>query len=320
MVRYAIKRFLIIIPLVLTIVLIVFTLLNALPGSYINVLPVYGDGDALDSVLSFFNANNSFFTRYIRYCYNVFFHLDFGRSANSFSFVDSLVPYTVTSLTILMYSVGITLFAGIPLGVYSATRKNRPGDRIINIIALIFSSIPSYSMALLIALLFSLYLGVLPIGVYSPPTVKYIMPTLTIALGGISAIARMTRSSMLDELEQPYITALRSKGLNNRTIIYRHALKNAIVPVISALGGLVSKLLCGTFVVELFFNVRGLGYCMLTSLGSRSYHEILGCIVIMTVILVILNIIIDIIYSFLNPQIKLQITAKRSQEKRIWDE
>ena len=305
MTRYIVKRIIMIIPIVLGVTLILFLLISVLAGSNIGRMPIYGGGDALDSVYSFFNAGENLFTRFIRYCFNLFIHLDLGRSSSTGLSLMREMPYRVrNTVYLLTSSVVITLIVGIPLGVYTAMHKNRPGDRLVNVISLLFSSIPSYSIALMIVILIAVYLRWLPvISVYTSPK-AFIMPTLTISLGGIASIARMTRTSMLEVLEQPYIKALRSKGLGETGVIYRHALKNALIPIVAALGGLISQLLCGAFVAEHFFNVPGLGTYILGSVSARDHFEVLGCTVIITIILTVTNIITDILYAFINPQIK----------------
>ena len=311
MVKYAIKRILIIIPIVLAIIFVIFALLYILPGSQIRHMPIYGGGDALDSVFAFFDAGNNLLTKYIRYCYNAFIRFDFGESSQASGVVEMLLPRARTTLILLAGSVAALTVVGIPIGVYTAIYEDSPADRIINIVSLVFSSIPSYSMALVIALVFVLYLRVLPMMNQLSSPLAYIMPTLTISLGGIASIARMTRACMIETLEQPYISALIAKGLKEPAIFYRHALKNALIPVISSLGGIISQLICGMFVVEYFFNTPGLGFVMLRSVSTRQHVETLGCVAAMTLILASVNIVIDILTAFINPQIRLQYIRKR---------
>ena len=296
-----------IIPILLGVIIILFLILYYIPASNVRFISMQGDGDFLDSVFSFFKAGENLITKYLRYCYNVFFKFDFGRSGRMLPRLTFELKYRVSNTLKLLFSgVGAAMLVGIPLGVYSALRKHKTADRIISIITLILASIPSYSMAMLVTLLLVLSLNLLPlIPSYTSP-VAFVLPMITISLGGISSIARMTRASMLEVLDQPYITALRSKGLGNTAIIWRHGLKNAFVPVVSILGGLIAQLLCGTFVVEYFFTVPGLGTLMLKSVSMRDHFAILGCTVVLTVILSVTNTAADILYALINPQIRLQ--------------
>jgi peptide/nickel transport system permease protein len=306
MTKYIIKRVLMTIPIVLAVILVVYLLLYALPGSTIRFMSIHGDGDALDSLYYYFNLRANLFTRYIRYCYDVFVNLDFGRAGEVPLRVAQELGYrTRNTLFILLSGVGVTAAVGIPLGVVAALRKNRVTDRIF--IALVFSSVPVYVVALLLTIILVVRLRLVPLFSidYRSPT-AFFLPALTIMLGGVSAIARMTRASMIEVLQQPYITTLRAKGLKENEVIWIHALRNAMIPTVSVLGGLVAQLLFGTLVVENFFMVPGLGSLMLSSVFARNHFVVLGCTVIITVILLIVNTLSDILNAFLNPQIRKQ--------------
>ena len=315
MVRYIIRRILMIIPIILGVTLIVFFLLYTLPGSSIKYMEIDRGGDALDAIYRFFGAGSNFFTRYIRYCFNIFFHFDFSRSVNFRRNVMHELAYRGrNTLLLLLSGVGLTLVVGIPVGAYAAVHKDSKRDRAINIVTLFLSTIPNYAVAILLTLILVLYLRLLPlINSYTTPR-AFILPALTISIGGIASIVRMTRTSMLEVLEKPYITALRSKGLGESSVIYRHALKNALIPVISVLGGLISQLLFGTLVVEFFFTVPALGSMMLNSVSVRDHFTILGCTVMLTVILVATNIVADILYALVDPQIRLRYAGSKVTE------
>jgi len=308
MTLYIVKRVLMIIPIVLGVTLLLFLLLYSLSTSTIRTMPSYGGGDALDVVFSYLNAGDNFLTKYLRYCYNVFFHFEFGRGSNIARWLTNEFSYRVrNTMFILLSGVGVTMIVGVPLGVLAATRKNGIADRLFNIVSLFLSAIPSFAMATLLTLSLVVYFRVIPLFSidYRSP-MAYVLPSLTIMLGGVASVSRMTRSNMLEVLDQAYITSLRGKGLSESSVIWRHALKNAVVPTIAVLGGLISSLLCGTLVIEYFFNVPGLGSFMLRGVGARDHHAILGCTVIMTVILSATNTASDILYALINPQIRRQ--------------
>ena len=312
MLKYTIKRILIVLPIVLLIIFILFILLYSLTGSRIRNMPIYRNGDVLDSVFTCLNASDNLITKYIRYCFNVLVYSDYGRLTSGRQLSGVLTGGALNTVILLACGAITALLIGIPLGVLSALRKDQMADRIISVVSLIFNSIPNYMTAVIIALFFVLYLGILPMLHVKPTPAMYIMPTLAIALGGISSITRMTRASMIETLKQPYICALRAKGLDNFSVVYRHALKNALIPIISVLSSFISQLLFCSFVVENFFGVFGLGSFMIRSLGVREHYEILGCTVIMTIIIAATAIICDVTYAFLNPQIKLRYSSKHS--------
>ena len=319
MALYITKRVLMIILVVFCVVFIVFALVYSLPDSNIKAMPAYARGDFLDTVFSIINAKDNIVTKYIRYCYNIVFHFDFGRmgGVGGFPLAPELTSRTRITLIVLACGACITLAVGIPMGVYAATNKDRLFDRVINIITLVTSSIPYYATALVIAIIFVLYLKVFPMSVRIIKPSSFIMPTITIGLAGISSIIRMTRTSMLEVLDQPYIIALRAKGLRERSVISQHALKNAMVPIISTFGIFVSQLVCGAFIVENFFTLRGLGAMMVRSIASRSHYDLLGCIVIMTVIQAAMTIFSDVLYAIVNPRIKLQYSEISGIDKGV---
>ncbi len=305
---YFIKRILLIIPIVLAIILVIFILLYALPGSSPRNLESYKDGDVLDSVFKFFNLSDSFFTKYIRYCYEVFTGLNFGSSSqNSLNVQDELRQRVNLTLTLSGLSLAATLLLGIPAGIYAAVHQNKWQDNIITFFTVLLSSIPIYILALMMVLLFSLALGWLPSFGFREPT-SLILPTVSLSVGGIAAVARMTRSSMLSVLDQQYITTLRSKGLKERSVVYCHALKNLLVPVISVLNTLAAQLLCGALVVERFFSIPGVGFYLVESISKRNSNALLGSTVIIAIMLSLVSVIADILYAFVNPQFKLQYT------------
>ena len=313
MLRYTAKRIVMIIPIVLGVTLIVFVLLYSLPGSTLDRIPINRGGDALDSLFEFFGATPNLITRYARYCYNVIVYRDFGHTGMTRFIVMMQFDYRVrNTILLLLTGLGAALAAGIPLGAIAAVRKDRAADRIINSVTLLFSSIPNYALALVLVLIIAVQLRLMPVLISYTSPKAFIMPTLTISLGGIASIARMTRTAMLEVFDQPYITALRSKGMK-QSDVFRHALKNAMVPIISVLGGLIAQLLCGTLAVEYFFNVPGIGSFMLGSVSSRDHYTLLTCAMILTIILSITNTLADLLYAVVNPQIKMQY-AKKSKK------
>ena len=313
MIKYTIKRIAMMIPAIIVIIFIIFTLIYFLPGSTLNMTTIYREGDALNSIYLRTEADANLFTRFLRYIYNAIVHQDFGKSSATRVAMLSDMQYRVrNTLLLLLSGVGITLVVGIPLGVYASLKKGRAGDRIVSIIALFLSAIPAYSIAMILALVFCVYLRLLPVIQSYNNAQAFLLPAVTIAIGGIASIARMTRTSMLEVLEQPFVTSLRAKGLSGGSVVLKHAIVNALVPIISTFGGFIAQLLCGTLVVEYFFNIPGLGTMMLSSLSFRNHYEILACTVFLTIILMGLNLVCDILYSVVNPQIRLRYTNRRT--------
>jgi len=289
-----------IIPVMLGVVFIVFVMLYVLPGPTVNQIPSYGGGDMLDVIFKTLNAENSVGARYIRYCFNAFIRFDFGLPGTYF------IAARVR-LTLILVSLGVAaaLIIGGLAGVYTAIHHNKWQDHAIMFFVLLFSSIPSFCIAVVLCSIFAVALQVLPLFGISTPA-HYILPTLTLSAGGIATMTRITRASMLEVLSQSYIIALRSKGLKERIVVYLHALRNSLIPVLSMLGTLAAQILFNSFVVEIFFTIPGIGSFLLEAVEKRNHTAVLCSAVIITTILSVVFIATDLLYTLVNPRIKLE--------------
>ena len=316
MARYIIKRILILIPVMLGVVFILFALMYNLTGSSMSFMPISGGGDALDSFFEFFNINANFFSRYLRYCYNVFVHFEFGLSSTNSIPVINALPLRIKMTTSLTFiSGGVTFLIGIPLGIYSAMRKNRWQDNAVSFITMFLSAIPNYCLAMILCVFFAMKLRILPLFGWQSP-LHFVLPVLTLSVTGIASLIKITRASMLEVFDEQYITALRSKGLKERLVVFRHALKNAMVSIVSVLGNILAQLLCGSLVIENFFSIPGLGVYMLNSVGSRDHFALLGCTVFLTAMLLVVSLLTDVVYALVNPQIKRLYSGASARKQR----
>jgi ABC-type dipeptide/oligopeptide/nickel transport system permease component len=208
--------------------------------------------------------------------------------------------------TTLKLAIGGTIVAslfGVLFGVIAAVNHNKFLDNLVMIVSLISVSTPSFFLALLMMLFFSLYLRILPsTGLRSP--LSYILPILTLGTHSIGMIARTTRSAMLDVLGQDYIRTSRSGGLPNRTIIYSHALKNVLIPVVTVIGLRFGGLLAGSALVESVFAIPGLGRLLIDGVLKRDYPVVQGTILVISITFVIVNTVVDLLYAAIDPRIK----------------
>lgn len=201
-------------------------------------------------------------------------------------------------------AIGLVILLGIPIGIISALKQNQWQDRLVMVLATLGVTIPSFVMGTMIVYIFSAKLGWLPSNGLSTP--KHIIGPM-IALGGFSLafVARLTRSSMLEVLQQDYIRTARAKGLSEFKVIGKHALKNALIPVVTYLGPTVAALLTGSFVIEKIFAIPGIGKHFVESIGNRDYTVIMGITIFYAVFLIIMVLIVDILYGLIDPRIKL---------------
>jgi oligopeptide transport system permease protein len=201
-------------------------------------------------------------------------------------------------------SIGIAIFVGIPAGVIAALRQNKWQDYLTMFFATIGVSVPSFVLATLLIYVFAIKLELLPAAMWDG--FEYmILPAVALAGLPTAFIARLTRSSMLEVLAQDYIKTARAKGLSQRVVICRHALKNALIPVVTYIGPMAAGVLTGSFIIESIFAVPGLGRHFVTSIYNRDYTTILGITIFYSTLVVFLNLLVDLAYPLLDPRIKL---------------
>lgn len=206
----------------------------------------------------------------------------------------------------------LTVAAGVLVGVLSATRRGSLADRVLTVLTLIGVSMPIFWLGIMLMLLFSLQLRWLPsAGMYSPRgggfgdlLIHLILPAITLATASVAVVARMTRSTMLDVLGQDYVRTARAKGLAERLVIYRHCLKNAMVPVITVAGVQVGYLLGGAVLTETVFSWPGLGQLLLTAIGARDFPMVQGATLLAATAITLVNLVVDLLYAVLDPRIR----------------
>lgn len=304
MFSYALHRLLQIIPVILVVSFAVFFMVNLIPGDpVLNMIGPDAPHGAAEAMREKLGLNDPLLTRYFRFMSGVL-KGDLGTSIFSQRPVSQeiLGRYKTT----LKLAIGGTIVAslfGVLFGVIAAVNHNKFLDNLVMIVSLISVSTPSFFLALLMMLFFSLYLRILPsTGLRSP--LSYILPILTLGTHSIGMIARTTRSAMLDVLGQDYIRTSRSGGLPNRTIIYSHALKNVLIPVVTVIGLRFGGLLAGSALVESVFAIPGLGRLLIDGVLKRDYPVVQGTILVISITFVIVNTVVDLLYAAIDPRIK----------------
>ncbi|HDD25012.1 MAG TPA: ABC transporter permease [Chloroflexi bacterium] len=215
----------------------------------------------------------------------------------------TLAPVMV-SAQVGIVSIGLAILVGIPLGIISALKQNSWLDYIAMFISMLGVSIPNFLLGIGLILLFALKLGWLPTYGWGDTWKQVIMPAVTLGTGGMAIIARLTRASMLEVIRADYIRTARAKGLAERIVIVRHALKNALIPVTTVLGPMMAAWLTGSFMVEWVFSIGGIGKFFVTGVTDRDYMLIMGTIILYSVALVLFNMFVDIAYGLIDPRIR----------------
>jgi ABC-type dipeptide/oligopeptide/nickel transport system permease component len=215
----------------------------------------------------------------------------------------TLAPVMV-SAQVGLVSVGLALLVGVPLGIVSALKQNSWVDYVAMFVSMLGVSIPNFLLGIGLILTFALTLELLPTYGWGEDWKQVIMPAITLGTGGMAFIARLTRASMLEVIRADYIRTARAKGLKERVVVLRHALKNSLIPVTTVLGPLMAAWLTGSFLVEWVFSIGGIGKFFVSSVTNRDYTLIMGTILIYSVALVMFNLIVDIAYGFIDPRIR----------------
>ena len=284
---------------------IVFLLLYLSPGDA--ALAVAGPDatkEAVDAIRESLGLNRPFIVQYGSYLKNLIFHFDLGTSYQSGKSVsEALLRVFPTTMKLAGGSLVIAIVFGITFGIIAALKKNTIVDSIITTVGMIGLAMPIFWSGLLLIIIFSTKLRVLPASGFS--SIKHmILPWIALGFQSSAVIMRMTRSAMLDVLDKDYIRTSKAKGLKKSKIIFVHALKNAMIPVITTIGLQAGGLLGGSILTEPIFSIPGIGRLMVESIKTRDYPTILGAIMLIAIVYSLISIVVDILYGFINPRIK----------------
>jgi len=214
-----------------------------------------------------------------------------------------LAPIMV-SVQVGLVSIVMALLIGIPLGIISALKQNTSVDYAAMLVSMLGVSVPNFLLGILLILVFALTLEWLPTYGWGDDWKQVILPAITLGTGGMAIIARLTRASMLEVIRADYIRTARAKGLKERVVIMRHALKNSLIPVTTVLGPMMAAWLTGSFMVEWVFSIGGIGKFFVSAVTDRDYTLIMGTIIIYSLSLVMFNLLVDIAYGFIDPRIR----------------
>lgn len=302
--RYILKRILIMLPILLGVTIIVFTILNFTPGDPARlILGQSAPREAVDKLHHDMGLDDPFVMRYLRYMSGVL-RGDFGTSYRTRRqvFDEIFIRFPVT-LKLAAASICLVVLIGIPLGILSAVKQYSILDMICTVSAMLMASIPGFWLGLMLILLFALYIGILPpsgVGGFA----HYIMPAFGLSLPIAAEVLRMTRSTMLETIRQDYIRTARSKGASERKVIWGHALKNALLPVITVIGSEFGGLLGGAILIETVFAVPGLGSLVVSSIRTKDVPQVMAATLFIAFIFCVILLLVDIAYAFIDPRIK----------------
>lgn len=307
MTRYIIKRLLLVIPIVLGVTVIVFCIINAIPGDpgrrMLGPMASQAQVDLLNEQLGY---TLPFFQRLWNYLVDVV-TFNFGTSYQDGTLVMHKImlnfPYTLklAVLQTLGYSV-----IGIGLGVFSAVKQYSIGDNIIRVISIALAAFPGFWVYMIAMLVFSLYLGWLPPSGVDGWT-SYIMPVGCAAILSASSLQRLTRTTMLEAIRQDYVRTARAKGCSNETVIWRHAFMNAMLPILNQIGINFGYLLGGTVIAESIFGMPGLGTVIINAVNAKDVPVVMACTIFLAAIFSVLVVLLDLLSALADPRVKAKL-------------
>ena len=314
--KYIAKRILWLIPVIVGVTFLIFTIMFFIPGDPVAIMLGSSATPAeIEQAREMLGLNGSYLHRFWNYASGVFLRFDLG---TSFQYGTSVTADMLTrfprTFTLAVASMLISICVGVPLGVIAATHQNTVSDRASMIIAMFGVSMPSFWLAILLVLLFSMKLGLLPS--YGIGGLKfYILPAIANSFGGIAGFARQTRSSVLECIRADYVTTARAKGVSEKKVLMGHILPNSMIPIITYAGTQFSGLLGGAIVIENVFTIPGIGTYMVQAINYRDYGAVQGSVIFSAITFSVVMLIVDVIYAYVDPRIKAQYENKQRSTK-----
>lgn len=307
MLKFILKRLLVMIPIIICISFFIFGVMNFTPGDpAVLALGPTATPDELYEWREERGLNDDFLVRYGRFLTNML-HGDLGKSYRTNRMVaDEVVERIPATLTLATGATLLMVLIGIPIGILSAVKQYTIIDTVSVFAALLLTSMPAFWLGLLLMLVFALHLGLLP-ATGTDSWINYILPCITLSASVMAGLLRMTRSSMLEVIRQDYIRTARAKGAAEQRVIFRHALRNALLPIITIVGLNYAGMFGGALITETVFAIPGIGTLLVNSVRMKDTPVVMVCVILIAVIIGIMNLAVDILYVYIDPRLKTQI-------------
>lgn len=305
MLQYIVKRILLIIPIMLGVSVIVFGIMHLTPGDpALLMLGETAPQEQVDAIRQRLGLNEPIYVQYGIWLGRVL-QLDLGRSIRSNRPVlNEITARLPATLELAVVATLLAILIGVPLGVLSATRPNSLLDNVATVSALGGLAMPVFWQGLMMILIFSVWLGWFPSSGRLGGWAYYVLPAVTLGTSAIAAITRMTRSTMLETKTQDYIRTARSKGVFERNVIYRHALRNALIPVVTVIGLQFGNLLSGAVITETIFAWPGIGRLAVDAIRAKDFPVVQGVVLVFAITYALVNLFVDVVYVYLDPRLK----------------
>ena len=306
MLNYVVKRLLWLVPVMIGVVAIVYTITYHMPGA-----PAVTMRKALEQ-----GMDKPYIVQLGRYIWNLATKLDLGKSyLSNISVTAELARRIPVTVQISFMGILLMLAIGLPCGMVSALRQYSALDIGLTSFSLILAAVPSYVLAILSVVLFGVMLRWLPVAGLGDWR-AWILPVVCSAIGGVAVYIRMTRTAMLEVIRQDYIRTARAKGLGESLVVRRHALRNCLIPLVTVIGLFVATILSGSIIVETIFNIPGMGLYLMDGILSRDYPVINGVVLVISLFICLVNLLVDIAYAFIDPRIKAQFASGKARGRK----
>ena len=303
--KYVIKRLLYMIPVLLGVAFLVFTILSLTPGDPGSIiLGITAKPEDIAALNAEFGYDQPFLVRFFNYIGDIIFHFSLGTSYQTRQpVIEDIMARFPNTLLLTVFSMSIASILGISLGILSAVKQYSVLDHTLVVVALIFASIPGFWLGLMVMLLFSLKLHWLPS--YGAGSLKhFILPTLMVCMGSAAGLLRLTRSAMLETVRQEYIRTAKANGASPKRIIWKHALRNALLPVVTTLGTSFGASLGGAIIAETVFAMPGMGTLITTAIRQKDIPVVMGATLFLATLFSLIILVVDVLYAFIDPRIK----------------
>ena len=314
MIRYILKRLVLMIPVLVGVIFIIFTINYISPGDpLVDILGIEASAEQRAAKAHELGLDQPYLVQLGNYIWGIFTRLDFGTSYRTNRPVrDEVLERFPTTLLLTSLITCLSVPCGLTFGILTAVFQNSILDYVVTFIALAGASMPQFWLALMLMLVFALTLGWFPAIGFDTPR-HWVLPTIACGMLPISTLTRNVRSSMLEVIRQDYIRTARAKGLGELKIIFKHALRNALIPIITVIGFQVTSAMAGAIVAEQIFSIPGMGALLISSIKSKNYPSIQGNILWMGLMASIINLIVDLAYAYIDPRIKAQFTRRKAK-------
>ena len=303
MLKYVGKRLLYMIPVLLGVAFLVFAILSLTPGDPGTIiLGITAKPEDIAKLNAEFGYDKPFLIRFFNYIIGCL-QGNLGTSYQTRKpVIDSILARFPNTLTLALFSMSVAAIVGITLGILSAVKQYSVLDHVCVVTALVFACVPGFWLGLMLIILFSLKLGWLP-SYGASSFACFILPTITVSTGSAAGLLRMTRASMLETLRQEYIRTARAKGAPNKRVILKHALRNALIPVVTTLGTSFGASLGGAIIAETVFAIPGMGTLITTAIRQKDIPMVMGSTLFLAILFSLIILLVDVLYAFIDPRI-----------------